>query len=294
MRGRPLDFASLAAVGSLLGSAGVVVLAAGVDMREAALVQLRFFEAESCGQCAPCRIGTRYLRESLDRGLAEPAGGALAERVEDVAWQMREGSICGLGQFAHATSDERLEALSRGVRRERASEGIRQRTMPCRASGSTVASVDFRAGETVLDVAARAGIEIPTLCHDPRLDPAGACRTCLVEVEGGVAPGAGLRDAAREAGMAFDTASASASTGIASSLLRPLPDRPSRRAGRRGRPTSYLRYAQRYDARELRLGPHGERARHAASWIATPTWASMPSAASCARAAPATATRSRA
>ena len=40
------------------------------------------------------------------------------------------------------------------------------------------------AGETVLDVARRVGIEIPTLCHDPRLEPAGACRVCLVEVEG--------------------------------------------------------------------------------------------------------------
>lgn len=42
----------------------------------------------------------------------------------------------------------------------------------------------FEPGETLLDVAQRAGREIPTLCHDPRLEPAGACRTCLVEVEG--------------------------------------------------------------------------------------------------------------
>ncbi len=41
-----------------------------------------------------------------------------------------------------------------------------------------------RAGETVVDVARREGIEIPTLCHDTRLEPAGACRVCLVEVEG--------------------------------------------------------------------------------------------------------------
>ncbi len=47
--------------------------------------------------------------------------------------------------------------------------------------GQTVA---FEPGETVLDVARRLDIEIPTLCHDPRLDPAGACRTCLVEIEG--------------------------------------------------------------------------------------------------------------
>ena len=43
---------------------------------------------------------------------------------------------------------------------------------------------DAYEGETVLDVANRVGIEIPTLCHDPRLEPAGACRVCLVEVEG--------------------------------------------------------------------------------------------------------------
>lgn len=41
-----------------------------------------------------------------------------------------------------------------------------------------------RAGETVVDVARREGIDIPTLCHDTRLEPAGACRVCLVEVEG--------------------------------------------------------------------------------------------------------------
>jgi predicted molibdopterin-dependent oxidoreductase YjgC len=42
----------------------------------------------------------------------------------------------------------------------------------------------FTPGETLLDVARRAGIAIPTLCHDPRLEPAGACRTCLVEIQG--------------------------------------------------------------------------------------------------------------
>ena len=44
--------------------------------------------------------------------------------------------------------------------------------------------VAIEAGDTLLSVAQRRGVEIPTLCHDPRLDPAGACRTCLVEVEG--------------------------------------------------------------------------------------------------------------
>ena len=42
-------------------------------------------------------------------------------------------------------------------------------------------SVDVREGETILEVARRVGVHIPTLCHDPRLEPAGACRVCLVE-----------------------------------------------------------------------------------------------------------------
>ena len=45
-------------------------------------------------------------------------------------------------------------------------------------------SVQAATGETILEVAGRHGLEIPTLCHDPRLEPAGACRTCLVEIEG--------------------------------------------------------------------------------------------------------------
>ncbi|MBC8328551.1 MAG: SLBB domain-containing protein [Planctomycetes bacterium] len=101
--GRPLDFKSLAEVGSMLGSAGIVVLNDAVNMAEAALIQLRFFEAESCGQCAPCRIGTRFLREALEEA-QRPGDGearrAALRHVADAAWQMNEGSICGLGQAA--------------------------------------------------------------------------------------------------------------------------------------------------------------------------------------------------
>lgn len=45
-------------------------------------------------------------------------------------------------------------------------------------------AVQASAGETVLDAAARAGVHVPTFCHDDRLDPTGACRMCLVEIEG--------------------------------------------------------------------------------------------------------------
>jgi NADH:ubiquinone oxidoreductase subunit F (NADH-binding) len=98
-RGRPLDFGSLKGAGSMLGSAGVVVLNDTVDMRRAALWQQAFFEAETCGQCAPCRIGCRVQRRALEGYLETGDAGRLAH-VSDVHWEMEEGSICGLGMVA--------------------------------------------------------------------------------------------------------------------------------------------------------------------------------------------------
>ena len=104
-RKRPLDFKSLSTVGSMLGSAGVTVLNDTVNMAWAAQAQLVFYEAESCGQCAPCRIGTRFLRESLDKHLEQVEKQISSsvnhlEHAADAAWEMNEGSICGLGQIA--------------------------------------------------------------------------------------------------------------------------------------------------------------------------------------------------
>ena len=94
----PMDFSSLRDAGSMLGSAGIVVLNRTVDMVEAALTQMVFFEEESCGQCSPCRIGTQILRQALDR-FRSGDHEALAY-VEEVTWGMKEASICGLGQAA--------------------------------------------------------------------------------------------------------------------------------------------------------------------------------------------------
>lgn len=98
-RDTPLDYKSLAKIGSMLGSAGVVVLNDTVDMAQAAQWQLEFFEDESCGQCAPCRIGTRYLYRQTAAYLAKGDADRL-NHAEDVGWEMEEGSICGLGMVA--------------------------------------------------------------------------------------------------------------------------------------------------------------------------------------------------
>jgi NADH:ubiquinone oxidoreductase subunit F (NADH-binding) len=95
-RSRPLDFRGLPEVGSMLGSAGVVVLNDTMDMAEAAYWQTIFFEDESCGQCAPCRIGTRYVQRAVAAFL-EKGDPKVLNHIGDVSWEMEEGSICGLG-----------------------------------------------------------------------------------------------------------------------------------------------------------------------------------------------------
>jgi NADH:ubiquinone oxidoreductase subunit F (NADH-binding) len=98
-RTTPLDFGGLAKVGSMLGSAGVVVLNDTVDIAQAVRWQQVFFEDESCGQCAPCRIGCRIQRQAIDKWIQTGKAEAL-QHVDDVAWEMDEGSICGLGMVA--------------------------------------------------------------------------------------------------------------------------------------------------------------------------------------------------
>jgi len=95
-RDTPMDFKNLSAIGSMLGSAGVVVLNDTVDIASITLRQLEFFEAESCGQCAPCRLGSRALSQALQRYINSNKADDL-DQVNDIAWEMEEGSICGLG-----------------------------------------------------------------------------------------------------------------------------------------------------------------------------------------------------
>ncbi len=96
-----LDFATVQAAGSMLGSGAIVVMAEGTDLLAAAVNVLRFFRDESCGKCVPCRVGSAKAHVILDGLLG--AGGGPAEvdgDVRDLAEVMRRTSICGLGQVA--------------------------------------------------------------------------------------------------------------------------------------------------------------------------------------------------
>ena len=90
----PMDFDTLQAHGTFIGSAAIVILSDQDRARDAALNMLRFFEDESCGQCTPCRVGcekaVKLMQEDRwDQGL-----------LEELSSAMVDASICGLGQAA--------------------------------------------------------------------------------------------------------------------------------------------------------------------------------------------------
>jgi formate dehydrogenase beta subunit len=97
----PLDFGTLAAAGSMLGSGALVAMAEGTDLLAAAMNVLRFFRDESCGKCVPCRIGSAkahtVLTDSLRNGGLDDSGRQCILELERV---LRTTSICGLGQVA--------------------------------------------------------------------------------------------------------------------------------------------------------------------------------------------------
>jgi NADH-quinone oxidoreductase subunit F len=99
----PLSFEGTRAIGATLGSGAVIVLDDTADARQILLRIARFFSDESCGQCVPCRVGTKRQEEILAR-LLDSRHGAQRESdislLSDVAQAMRDASICGLGQTA--------------------------------------------------------------------------------------------------------------------------------------------------------------------------------------------------
>lgn len=96
----PVDYESLAAVGSIMGSGGMVVMDAETDMVELARFYMEFCMDESCGKCIPCRVGTVQLHRMLGRIRAGEAGPAELEQLAQLCDLVRETSLCGLGQSA--------------------------------------------------------------------------------------------------------------------------------------------------------------------------------------------------
>ncbi|HET9315647.1 MAG TPA: NuoF family protein [Vicinamibacteria bacterium] len=96
----PVDYESLAAVGSIMGSGGLIVMDDTSCMVDVAKYFMEFCRDESCGKCVPCRAGTVQMHDLLRKMTAGEATLADLAQLEELAPLLRETSLCGLGQTA--------------------------------------------------------------------------------------------------------------------------------------------------------------------------------------------------
>ncbi len=96
----PIDFDSLTAAGSMMGSGGVVVVDEDTCMVDVARYFLDFTQKESCGQCLPCRLGTYQMLQILERITRGEGVPGDIERLEWIGRRVKEYSLCGLGTTA--------------------------------------------------------------------------------------------------------------------------------------------------------------------------------------------------
>ena len=96
----PIDYDNLIALGSMMGSGGLIVMDEDNCMVDIARFFLDFTVDESCGKCTPCRIGTKRMLEILDKIIAGKGELEDIDRLEELAQYIKAGSLCGLGQTA--------------------------------------------------------------------------------------------------------------------------------------------------------------------------------------------------
>jgi NADP-reducing hydrogenase subunit HndC len=96
----PIDYESLQAIGSMMGSGGMIIMDEDDCMIDVTKFYLEFTVDESCGKCAPCRIGGRTcynLLDGISKGKGQPGD---IDKLRDIGHAMRKASLCGLGQTA--------------------------------------------------------------------------------------------------------------------------------------------------------------------------------------------------
>jgi NADH-quinone oxidoreductase subunit F len=96
----PMDFESVAAAGSMLGTGAIVVMEEGTDMVDVARRLMHFFVHESCGKCTPCRGGTRQLADTLDRIVAGQGQKGDIELLQNICGNMVGNTFCPMGEAA--------------------------------------------------------------------------------------------------------------------------------------------------------------------------------------------------
>ena len=94
----PIDFEHLSALGSMMGSGGLIVMDEDTCMVDIAKFFLEFTVDESCGKCTPCRIGTRRLYQLIDKITTGKAELEDLDKIRELCAHMKSTSLCALGQ----------------------------------------------------------------------------------------------------------------------------------------------------------------------------------------------------
>ena len=208
----PLDADSLGKKGYFIGSGVVTVIDERTCIVQFALRVAQFYMHESCGKCTPCRVGTRWLVQLMRAVEDGTATERDLELTLDVCDRIIGKCLCVLGDSAAMPvascvtkfRDEFREHLAHGgcpFGDDSQLAGLfapvdQHAHTPVSAGGARMSTRarprhDRRArrprpeGDGAVETALAAGVEIPVFCYEPRLGaPVGACRMCLVEVEG--------------------------------------------------------------------------------------------------------------
>lgn len=96
----PIDYDNLLAIGSMMGSGGLIVMDDTTCMVDIAKFFLEFTVDESCGKCTPCRVGTKRLYEILDKITKGNGTMEDLDRLERLCYYIKDNALCGLGQTA--------------------------------------------------------------------------------------------------------------------------------------------------------------------------------------------------
>lgn len=96
----PLTYEDFQKIGTILGSASIIIMDETVDATWVASKVTKFFKHESCGKCTPCREGTYWLDKTIDRIMAGKAEEGDIDKINTIARNMQGVTLCALGDFA--------------------------------------------------------------------------------------------------------------------------------------------------------------------------------------------------
>ena len=189
----------------MLGSGSIIVADDRVSIPHMALRTARFYHHESCGKCTPCREGTNWTVKMLERVVRGEATPMDLDIIASVQENIIGHCLCVLGDsmampvgaMVRKFRDEFERTIAEAgpelddAEPDRVVQGAPETLGAADVSGDEVTliidgrEVSATEGEMLHDAAKRGDVEIPVFCYEPKLgEPVGACRMCLVEIEG--------------------------------------------------------------------------------------------------------------